>query len=82
MPVQTLIESGKASSHGSDVEEKEANLFAAELLMPVRFIDRDIAQIGAFDILDDKVIQKLAEHCGVSTQPMTFRLTYLGYFKQ
>lgn len=72
----------ETSSQGSDLEEKEANLFAAELLMPARFIKRDVSRIVALDISDDKVIQELAEQYGVSTQAMTFRLTYLGYVEQ
>jgi Zn-dependent peptidase ImmA (M78 family) len=72
----------ETSSQGTDEEEKEANLFAAELLMPARFLERDIRQIGAFDLLDEEVIQKLAEEYGVSAQAMTFRLTYLGYVAQ
>jgi len=70
------------SSQGTNEEEKEANLFAAEFLMPARFLQKDIEEIGEFDLLDDNIIEKLAEQYGVSTQAMTFRLTYLGYVKQ
>lgn len=72
----------EASSQGTDTEEKEANLFAAELLMPARFLERDIQQIGAFDLLDERIIAKLADEYGVSAQAMTFRLSYLGYVEQ
>jgi Zn-dependent peptidase ImmA (M78 family) len=72
----------EASSQGTDTEEKEANLFAAELLMPARFLAKDIDQIGTFDLLDEKVIGDLAESYGVSSQAMTFRLAYLGYVQQ
>ena len=71
-----------ASSQGTDIEEREANLFAAELLMPADFLERDIDEIGAFDLLDEKVLKELAHKYGVSTQAMTFRLAYLGYVKQ
>ena len=69
----------EASSEGTDVEEKEANLFAAELLMPVRFLAKDVEKMGTFDLGDADALVDLAEKYGVSTQAMTFRLAYLGY---
>ena len=72
----------EASSQGTDVEEKEANLFAAEFLMPASFLAKDIEEIATFDLQDEGVIQKLAENYGVSEQAMTFRLAYLGYVEQ
>lgn len=71
-----------ASSQGTDIEEKEANLFAAELLMPVHFLKRDVANIGTIDLMDEEVIRELASKYGVSTQAMMFRLSYLGYVQQ
>lgn len=71
-----------ASSQGTDVEEKEANLFAAELLMPQHFLARDVEEIGAIDLMDEEVLQELASKYGVSTQAMAFRLAYLGYIQQ
>lgn len=73
---------GDKASKGTDVEEKEANLFAAEILMPSRFLDRDVRRIGTIDLLDEDAIQNLAERYGVSPQAMTFRLAYLGYVQQ
>lgn len=70
-----------ASSEGTDVEEKEANLFAAELLMPARFLEKDVASVGVVDLEDESVISKLAAKYGVSTQAMTFRLAYLNYIR-
>lgn len=72
----------EASSQGTDNEEKEANLFAAELLMPAHFLKQDIEDIGTIDIMDEEVLQELASKYGVSTQAMTFRLAYLGYIEQ
>jgi Zn-dependent peptidase ImmA (M78 family) len=72
----------EASSKGTDIEEKEANLFAAELLMPASFLEEDLEEIGAFDALDEDTLAELAEKYGVSTQAMTFRLAYLGYLQQ
>jgi Zn-dependent peptidase ImmA (M78 family) len=70
-----------ASAEGKNVEEKEANLFAAELLMPARFLEKDILSIDAVDLDDESVIAKLAARYGVSTQAMTFRLAYLNYIR-
>jgi len=66
------------SSQGEDTEEVEANLFAAELLMPTRFIERDFAR-QSFDLSDDdEAVATLANRYGVSTQAMSIRLAYLG----
>lgn len=72
----------EVSSQGTDEEEKEANLFAAELLMPAKFIERDVDEIGTIDLMDEEVLKDLAEKYGVSTQAMTFRLAYLGFIQQ
>lgn len=69
------------SSKGESEEEKEANLFAAELLMPVSFIRQDLAEVEGLDLEDDATVSGLAEKYGVSTQAMTFRLAYLGYLQ-
>ncbi len=74
------LRSGK-SSEGTDDEEKEANLFAAELLMPKHFIESDLDEIEDLDLVDEDVIAELASKYGVSTQAMTFRLSYLGYIE-
>jgi Zn-dependent peptidase ImmA (M78 family) len=72
-----------ASSQGTDNAEKEANLFAAELLMPARYIARDVEEIGTIDQMTaEDVIEKLSLKYAVSTQAMTFRLAYLGYLQQ
>jgi Zn-dependent peptidase ImmA (M78 family) len=67
------------SSKGESEEEKEANLFAAELLMPVRFIKQDLAEVDALDLEHDDMLAELAKKYEVSVQAMTFRLAYLGY---
>jgi len=68
-----------ASSEGTDVEEKEANLFAAELLMPESLLQADISKYPQVDFDSESDIERLAKRYGVSTQAMTFRLSYLGY---
>jgi Zn-dependent peptidase ImmA (M78 family) len=67
------------SSQGIDTDEREANLFAAELLMPQHFIRRDLADVGEMDLVDDDFLNNLARRYGVSTQAMLFRLANLGY---
>ena len=68
-----------ASGEGADLEENEANLFAAELLMPERFLVKDVEKIGTVDLLEEGVLGKLAERYGVSRHAMTFRLTDAGF---
>jgi Zn-dependent peptidase ImmA (M78 family) len=70
---------GPQSTTGEDDEEKEANLFAAELLMPAAFLDRDLRG-KEFDLLvDNNLLVKLAKKYKVSVQALTFRLAYLRY---
>ena len=70
------------SSRGTNVDEMEANLFAAELLMPVPFLDVDLAKLAASNRSADQQISDLAKQYGVSEQAMTVRLTSLGYILQ
>ena len=70
------------SSEGTDVEEKEANLFAAELLMPKQFIDSDMLNLGDAEAADEEtVVTNLAKRYDVSSQAFAFRLAYLGYMQ-
>lgn len=61
------------SSTAEDVEEVEANAFAASLLMPMRFLIADLQDV-ALDIDDPEQIEELAKSYEVSTQAMTYRL--------
>ncbi len=65
------------SSTGMYLEEREANFFAAELLMPREFL---AAEIGVIDLSadDDVAMRNLADRFGVSMQALTFRLANLG----
>ena len=71
------------SSTGEDLVEREANLFAAELLMPRRLLEIDIAKIGDFSLVDkeDRTLKDLAERYKVSVRAITFRLSYLGHLQ-
>ncbi len=65
-----------ASSSGEQLQEKEANHFAAALLMPNKLIKIEIDRIPN-DTLNP--IKHLSEQFKVSEQAMTFRLANLGY---
>lgn len=66
------------SADGTDIEEIEANRFAAELLMPHDFLLRDVFEghlvQNSIDIENEEGIRALAERYEVSQQAMTFRL--------
>ena len=65
---------------GTDVEEREANFFAAELLMPSSFLQTDLAEIREIFLNDeDPNLKVLAKKYDVSSQALTFRLANLGY---
>lgn len=58
----------------SDEEEKEANAFAMELLMPTDWLLKDLKQI---DIGDDKGVARLAKKYGVAKHVMAMRIGQL-----
>jgi Zn-dependent peptidase ImmA (M78 family) len=70
------------SGSGKDTDEKEANLFAAELLMPSKLIVEDIKRIGVLDLHDERRIEELAKSYQVSTQAMTIRLQQVANFRE
>jgi Zn-dependent peptidase ImmA (M78 family) len=59
-------------------EEIEANYFAAELLMPTKFLLKDLDG-KAIDIESDEDIRELSSRYHVSSQALSYRLTNLGY---
>jgi len=68
------------STTGEDVFEREANLFAAELLMPRRLLAADLAKIKQpVSLVDnnDKTLKELAGLYQVSVRAITYRLAYL-----
>ena len=68
------------SADGSDREEREANTFAAEILMPRKFLENDIETVGDEISLssEETFIGELAARYGVSRQALSFRLINLG----
>ncbi len=73
------------SSQGTNDEEREANLFAAELLMPERFLRQELVAIEASqpNLLSDgdECIRHLSGTFGVSAQALTYRLQNLGWIR-
>src|SRR5690606_31509796 len=69
------------SSEGTDRDEREANFFAAELLIPKRFVEARLADAVRMDLVDDSFIEQLAREFDVSTQAMVFRLANLGFIR-
>lgn len=68
------------SSEAVDLEEIEANAFAAELLMPTGMMQQKLQDLpGVLDYEKETVISKLAKDFKVSPQAMTIRLINLGY---
>ena len=65
------------SSLATDVEEIESNTFAAWLLMPSRFLIKQITS-EHLDIDDGDEVAKLAGRYQVSQQAMTYRLANLA----
>lgn len=70
------------SSQGTDVGEREANFFAASLLMPREFLEADLAKEEYVDLLDDDFLRALGKKYGVSTQALVNRLKNLGYIQE
>jgi Zn-dependent peptidase ImmA (M78 family) len=71
----------KESAKGEDNDEREANLFAAELLMPAKFLMSDLRGKNLDLLGDGDFLDRLAKKYKVSTQALTFRLANLGYIK-
>ncbi len=64
------------SSKGINVEEVEANFFAASLLMPEHMLSADI-RAGSIDLEEVEGVGEIARSYGVSAQAMTLRLARL-----
>jgi len=71
------------SSTGEKMEEVEANLFAAELLMPSSLLKQSLQKYSSLCLgnEDDSTIRLLANECDVSAVAMTIRLSSLSLLK-
>ena len=67
------------SSEATERDEIQANIFAAALLMPEKFLRRDILRMEADESDSDHVIQLLALRYKVSSRAMELRLLNLGF---
>jgi Zn-dependent peptidase ImmA (M78 family) len=67
------------SSTGTDIQEIEANAFAAELLMPEEFILRDIEELNKNPLADHQLLCRMADRYDVSEPAMAIRLSNLGF---
>jgi Zn-dependent peptidase ImmA (M78 family) len=65
------------SQSGLDIQERDANKFAAELLMPVEMVIKELNKIDN-EMIEDRDIDKLAMKFDVSSQAMTIRLVNLN----
>jgi Zn-dependent peptidase ImmA (M78 family) len=71
---ETIFRDSQSSS-GEDRLEVEANLFAAELLMPETLLSESVRrQSRPFDIVEDADLKTLAAEYGVSPQALLIRL--------
>ena len=64
------------SSRADTLVEIQANQFAADLLMPRRFLERVVGQSG-LDVEDDAAVARVAKRFGVSTQALIYRMINL-----
>jgi len=69
------------SSTGTQREEREANQFAAALLMPVEWVRREFEK-HPFDLGDDTTLTAMCRLFGVSSQAMSFRLAKLRLLRE
>jgi Zn-dependent peptidase ImmA (M78 family) len=70
------------SAAGTDHREIEANAFAADLLMPTQFIERDLQIVAPHQSSEEVLIAEMARLYEVSPQAMGIRLANLGYCNQ
>jgi Zn-dependent peptidase ImmA (M78 family) len=70
------------SSQGIDEAEREANFFAASLLMPKTFLEKDLDGTEYVDLFDDDFLSDLARKYCVSTQALLNRLRALNYIHE
>lgn len=71
------------SSTGDRKKEREANAFAAALLMPSFILKKELTQIINTnpDFTDEDIIKELSNKFEVSTIAMSYRLANLGYIE-
>lgn len=78
----TFVDEIFARSGITNQTEKEANVFAASLLMPKESIFKAISEKKWINALDDEKINELAKLFNVSSISMTYRLVNLKLIEQ
>ncbi|HVA22160.1 MAG TPA: ImmA/IrrE family metallo-endopeptidase [Candidatus Micrarchaeia archaeon] len=63
---------------GYDPEERDANQYAASLLMPIPFVSAALGRLRRAELTAESLPGELAPRFGVSRQAMEYRLTNLG----
>lgn len=66
------------SSRTNDRREREANAFAAHILMPEHFLRADL-QARPVGVNDEDAVQELAQQYQVSTQALAIQRVNLGF---
>ena len=74
---QRILFRDENSSLGELRNEKEANAFAAAILMPENLMNKEIKK-KHLNVSDEEAVKKLAKTFGVSEIAMTFRITNLN----
>jgi len=72
---QRVLYRDSSSTTGEKLKEREANAFAAALLMPRTLIDMEVLNIPN----DKDIVEFLSKKFNVSELAMSFRLSNLGY---
>lgn len=78
-PMLAAFRDGKSSS-GEDLLERQANAFAATLLMPEHLVLDEVSRLR-LDVEDDAAVDELSCRFEVSKQAMSFRLANLFAWK-
>ncbi|RKD92526.1 ImmA/IrrE family metallo-endopeptidase [Mangrovibacterium diazotrophicum] len=76
--ISNVLFRNESSSTGEIRMEREANSFAAAILMPAKFINDEIQNLNN-KLTVEEAIKDLADVFKVSEVAMTYRLTNLGY---
>lgn len=79
--MSTALYRNADSSTGEILQEREANAFAAALLMPKSLIEKEISSFDSSFDQEDEYVKNIANKFKVSSQSMMFRLSNLNYFQ-
>jgi Zn-dependent peptidase ImmA (M78 family) len=74
-----MFRSSKLNLSAEDYQkEKQANSFAAAILMPIKLVQKELMDYSGFDLSDNTMITELAKKFEVSIQAMSFRILNLA----